>query len=354
MELPSSHEPHRYASQDPITPEPYQESFDGNTYYTAVAQDWQADAFPASPSATSTLSGSDGFSTPRYIEQQPLPAFCLAEQSLPVLAATKNATSHPDWNLPMVASNWQEEYRDAPTWTTSQTFVAQPWHVSDNFYPSSVLTAVVPSMPQVISGTAPGMAQSRFEDGGCNEDDDDDDNDDDFTADDVSDFEDCADEDGPETIASSMRSMGINSPGEPMMKVHKFPAYTNQNHIQPTYIRPHVCDLADKKNPEKMCGTRFVRPEHLRRHKNTVHVVNSKVIFKCKVPKCNRSFNRGDNLRDHYFTHVERGGRAGKNTKMALEEMKKILGPGSKNKELYIKLVKKYRKYLRTKRGTKS
>jgi hypothetical protein len=268
----------------------------------------------------------------------------------------------------MIGSNWQEEYRDAPTWATSQTFVPPSWHGNDNFFHPSVLTAVVPSMPQVISGTAPGMAQSSLQDarhiqiqsgvkdGGCNDDgdDDDDDDDDDLTVCDVSDLEDCVDEDGPETIASSMRSMGINSPGEPVMKVHKFPAYTNQNHIQPTYIRPHVCDLPDKKNPQKMCGTRFVRPEHLRRHKNTVHVVNPKVIFKCTVPRCNTSFNRGDNLRDHYFTHVERGGRAGKNSKMALEEMKKILGPGSKNKELYIKLVRKYRKHLRTKRGTKS
>ncbi|KAI4681222.1 uncharacterized protein J4E88_005729 [Alternaria novae-zelandiae] len=36
---------------------------------------------------------------------------------------------------------------------------------------------------------------------------------------------------------------------------------------------------------------------------------------------------KGDNLRDHYWTHVNRGGRAGKNNKMSIPELKAILGP---------------------------
>lgn len=78
----------------------------------------------------------------------------------------------------------------------------------------------------------------------------------------------------------------------------------------------------------RWCTKSFVRPEHLRRHHKTVH--GSERNYVCKVPGCKRHFSRGDNLRDHYWTHVHRGGRAGKNTKMTLAELKDILGPKEK------------------------
>ncbi|KAI0604604.1 hypothetical protein TUN205_11149 [Pyrenophora tritici-repentis] len=50
-------------------------------------------------------------------------------------------------------------------------------------------------------------------------------------------------------------------------------------------------------------------------------------------------FSRGDNLREHYWTHVERGGRGGKNRKMGFPELKAILGP--KEKQLAKRLKRK-------------
>ena len=163
--------------------------------------------------------------------------------------------------------------------------------------------------------------------------------DDDLITDDECDSGDYLDEDESHTTESSPKSTASK------IKVHKFAAHSH-NHsrgIQATCIRPHSCTLPDMTNPQKMCGKRFVRPEHLRRHKNTVHVPDNDKFPTCKVPHCRKRFSRGDNLREHYFTHVERGGRASKNIKMELQELKQILGPGAKSRELYVKIVKKYR-----------
>jgi len=74
----------------------------------------------------------------------------------------------------------------------------------------------------------------------------------------------------------------------------------------------------------RTCKQRFKRPEHSRRHVLTVH--STARPHACKVPHCGGAFSRRDNLRDHYFTHVEKGGREGKNHKISLEELKEILG----------------------------
>jgi hypothetical protein len=71
-----------------------------------------------------------------------------------------------------------------------------------------------------------------------------------------------------------------------------------------------------------------MRPEHLRRHIKTVHGEARDYI--CKLPQCRKAFSRGDNLREHYWTHIERGGRAGKNDKMTFAELKLVLGPKEK------------------------
>jgi hypothetical protein len=66
---------------------------------------------------------------------------------------------------------------------------------------------------------------------------------------------------------------------------------------------------------------------------------------------CPRLFSRGDNLRDHYWTHVNRGGRAGKNIKMSLTELKTILGPKEKLlvKRLKMKLHNNQAKQIKAK-----
>jgi hypothetical protein len=110
------------------------------------------------------------------------------------------------------------------------------------------------------------------------------------------------------------------------------------NSIMGPYSQPsarhYVCPMV-----EIGCPRRFARPEHLRRHVNTVH--GNKRDHRCKVPKCaTKAFSRSDNLRDHYWSHLERGGRVGKNEKMSLAELKQILGPKEK------KLIKKLKKRL--------
>jgi hypothetical protein len=103
--------------------------------------------------------------------------------------------------------------------------------------------------------------------------------------------------------------------------------------------RNYPCTRVDQVgNQERQCERSFARPEHLRRHVRTVH--GELRPYVCKVPRCSRAFSRGDYLRDHYWTHLERGGRAGKNNKMSLAELKAILGKGDK------RLVRRLKKRL--------
>jgi hypothetical protein len=90
--------------------------------------------------------------------------------------------------------------------------------------------------------------------------------------------------------------------------------------------RIHACPMSGEKDAHgRVCKQRFARPEHSRRHVQTVH--SSVRPYCCKVPQCAGAFSRKDNLRQHYWTHLERGGRIGKNNKMSLEELRVILGP---------------------------
>jgi hypothetical protein len=80
------------------------------------------------------------------------------------------------------------------------------------------------------------------------------------------------------------------------------------------------------------CSQRFMRPEHLRRHVKTVH--ESARDYRCMVPSCNKGFSRADNLKGHYLSHLERGGRPGTNEKMSLESLELILGRGRQGKKV--------------------
>ncbi|KAF1914712.1 hypothetical protein BDU57DRAFT_519864 [Ampelomyces quisqualis] len=103
--------------------------------------------------------------------------------------------------------------------------------------------------------------------------------------------------------------------------------------------RHYVCPRPAKTGIlDDRCKQSFARPEHLRRHMRTVH--SDLRPYACKVPRCDKAFSRGDNLRDHYWTHIQRGGRAGKNEKMSFDKLKDILGPREK------KLTRKLRQRL--------
>ena len=48
-------------------------------------------------------------------------------------------------------------------------------------------------------------------------------------------------------------------------------------------------------------------------------------------------------MRDHYWTHLDRGGRKGKNTKYSFVELKELLGP--KEKKLIRRLRQKQKQH---------
>jgi uncharacterized Zn-finger protein len=113
-----------------------------------------------------------------------------------------------------------------------------------------------------------------------------------------------------------------------------------------TEQRHYYCNLVNLTRTHR-CPKKFLRPEHLRRHIKTVH--SSDRPYVCKVSQCGKAFSRGDNLRDHYWTHLSRGGRAGKNQKMGFLELKAILGPKEKKlaRRLKIKLKKQREKQMK-------
>jgi hypothetical protein len=112
--------------------------------------------------------------------------------------------------------------------------------------------------------------------------------------------------------------------------------------------RHYHCGLIDA-NGRHPCIKKFSRPEHLRRHVKTVH--GREQPYACKVPDCDKAFSRGDNLRDHYWTHLSRGCRAGKNRKMDFLELKAILGPKQRRlaRRLRMKLNKQREKQMKSK-----
>ena len=112
--------------------------------------------------------------------------------------------------------------------------------------------------------------------------------------------------------------------------------------ISQTAHRIHVCQYPLSIGAGgRTCQLSFARPEHLRRHVQTVHGNNKQ--FLCKVANCKTAFTRRDNLRGHYWTHVERDGRSGTNEKMSLEKLGAILG--RKEKRLMRRLKKRLQRW---------
>jgi hypothetical protein len=85
------------------------------------------------------------------------------------------------------------------------------------------------------------------------------------------------------------------------------------------------------------CKKRFSRPEHLRRHMRTVHSDQKDKI--CKFPGYKKSFSRADNLQDHYWTHLDKGGRYGYNVQLSLEELERVLCP--KEQDVYDRIERR-------------
>jgi hypothetical protein len=358
MELHSSHLPFRPASNGPTTPDSRQHLFDESSYFSTVPL--EVLNFPVSRVAESSLDpwlinipdtaspdssrlsmspfqgiatpSSDGFYSPPYPEQLQLPAYQLPEQPQPVRSCS---TSHPNWASS--AENWERTYPHSDLWG-NQPFVAQPWvpntydgcvppNAHHNHAHSSIDALPLSAFSAHISRPLPEPVQTRGGTGSLSAEDN---NEDCLSSDEESDWDD--DESDYSQSASSQTK------SKPKTKA---PGVSQDRWIIPTGViqsetRGYACNIPG-------CTTAFVRPEHLRRHVRSKHTDFKD--YRCIVPGCGTSaFSRGDNLRDHYWTHIQRGGRAGKNKKYTLQELKAFLGP--KERKLIRKLKHKLQQHL--------
>lgn len=358
MDLPPYHLPFRSASNGPATPGSRQHSFDEDSYYSTTPQEilnfpvtsiaessldpWLLDMpgtmspvssrLSMSPSQGIATPPSDGFYSPPYPEQLSLPAYHPLEQPQPVRLCS---TSHPNWVNS--GENWDRTYAESELWGT-QPFVAQPWasnsydgyaspnmpishtHASNNSLPlyTFAMQSQFP-VPEVIQSTA-------VIDSPAGEDDDDDE--------DLSSEDSNWDEENSDYSKCQSSSPG-SRPKTKTTGVREGRWMIPTCSIQQSETRGYLCNSSG-------CSSAFVRPEHLRRHIKSKH--SGEKEYLCVIPGCSTSaFSRGDNLRDHYWTHLQRGGRSGKNRKYTLQELRAILGP--KEKPLIRRLREKLRQH---------
>ncbi|KAF3039393.1 hypothetical protein E8E12_008153 [Didymella heteroderae] len=357
IDLPSSHLPFRPASNGPTTSDSRQHSFDESSLFSNVPQEilnfpvsrvaessldpWLMDlpgtASPdssrlsMSPSQGIATPPSDGFYSPPYPEQLQLPAYQLLEQPQLVRSCS---TSHPNW----VSSgeNWERTYTESDLWS-AHSFVAQSWvphaydgYVPPNAHPNHASHNALPlfAFSTQIQVPLPESVQPRGATGSPTAEDS---NEDAISSDEESDWDDD-ESDYSQSGSTSTKSKPRTK--APCVRQDRWMIPTGVIHQPET--RGYACNVPG-------CTTAFVRPEHLRRHIRSKH--SNIKDYRCIVPGCTTSpFSRGDNLRDHYWTHLHRGGRAGKNRKYSLQELKEMLGP--KERKLIKKLRQKLQQHL--------
>jgi hypothetical protein len=304
-----SDKPLKYDPQATTTPKSYQESYDGNTYFNASLQDWQADGF-SSPISTSI--GLECISTPQYIQHTPIPTIYLPEQPTQHFFQVQNITYNLDWNDVVSPEQWKKERWNTLALSTTLMSTAKPQHASNNPYPPHILTPTVPSILQVKPSTtyrATGLdfegarrmqTKPKIEDGDHNKDEDEHEH---LISDGANHHMECTD--GGKTDKTTTMNQS-KRPGE---EVHESSTYNNDL----------FCSI---------CSQKIARPEHLKRHVKSVHPLDPSSGFKCKFPKCNKRLKRKDSVLPHYLTHVtsQHAKRRGKNNKVELVEFEKIVG----------------------------
>jgi hypothetical protein len=98
----------------------------------------------------------------------------------------------------------------------------------------------------------------------------------------------------------------------------------NNGNMASSRSKQYVCLFTIQNGTETpVCGQTFCRREHLKRHRNTVHCERKQWL--CRIPGCEKLFSRADNLRDHYWTHLDKGNGAGRNAKWSLKELRDML-----------------------------
>ncbi|CAO2652374.1 Nn.00g006570.m01.CDS01 [Neocucurbitaria sp. VM-36] len=381
MDLTPSHETYRHQSHNSVAPDAPQESSDevpvchssivldySSTPVTSGAEDtfdpWLLIEPPCgSPlSSSSSIGPSESVSTPSYTGQVSEPLYHLLEE--PVPHALNNLTGSFGWVENVESGcNWQRQYSDDNVWNVQTPL--PPWSGSD--YMSAPLPPLPPlppiePCPQLVSNnTTPSISQSmpnlyanhpvvdsapfnlahatsaqEINAREVNAQENSSDESDSGSGDSEYEGMDCSYDHATSSRSTSSYKHKSNRVVSPVLKLGKWTMDVD-TYTQPEQ-RHYICHFSRKPDPVgRICHQRFVRPEHLRRHIKTVH--GNERGYPCKVPQCNRAFSRGDNLRDHYWTHLSRGGRAGRNDKMSLEELKAILG--SKEKKLVRRLKQK-------------
>lgn len=362
MDLSVSHQPFRSASNGPTSPESRQHSFNESSYFGTIPQEllnipvsrvarssldpWlmgisgtaspESSRLSMSPSQGIATPPSDDSYSPPYPEQLQLPAYQLLEQPQPLRSYS---TSHPNWVNS--TENWQREYPGSDIWPT-QPFVAQPWipNSYEGYGSSDVATVAsshadfsneahlpytypthgqIPEMQALQAIADAANTGSAFTE---------DANEDESSSDEGSDWSEEASNYSQAEASSSRPKPKTRSP-HPHVDKWTVPV----NSIQQSNTRGCICSVPN-------CGAAFVRPEHLRRHVKSKHIKVREYV--CPIPGCGTMFSRSDNLQDHYWTHLHRGGRAGKNKKYTMSQLKEIFG--SKEK----KTIKKLRQKLNT------
>lgn len=343
-ELSLSYEPHRCESHGSATPESHHGSFDEHASFHGLPhgftdvpaprepensfEPWLMDLPPsASPisTASSTLSPSVGSISTSYADAS-FPLYHLIEQ--PLSLCSSSSTSHPTW-LNGAEASWQCHYAENDVWN-NHGLPSPAWSGDGYGLPLPSMNSCIPPVngnnlfvfsqhhmqgQHYLEGEAGPSTLSNPEDTDSSDGSDSESSD--------SENEENELNDGRRRDTGSSRQRGTRQKS-PLVKVTKWEVQVDAYAQHET--RNYICAFSKVPGEHgKRCNQKFVRPEHLRRHIKSVHG-NKKEYF-CKVPSCRKPFSRGDNLRDHYWTHLARGGRTGKNCKMPLLELKEILGP---------------------------
>lgn len=361
MDLPVSHDAYQFSHHGSVTPELRQGSFGENPAFHDLVHNY---------SGAQMTKSAEGIFDPWLLEQancgSSLSTSSSISRSERVLTpvdpghAVYNLLDQPDaipdnnlsgcWVEPH-QTNWQQHYPEGDVWS-AQTPIHSwcggggyislpPPTMEPTYQPVNQETTPSFSLPlqsNLTGAPAVDSAPFRLAEASTTIGRDDSSADTDSASDD-SDYEESNTNYSQAKSTSSKRRS--NQKYSPVLNLGKWSMVVDP--FAPPEQRNYVCNLEvnNRSGAAHFCQQRFVRPEHLRRHMKTVH--GNHRDYPCKVPRCPKVFSRGDNLRDHYWTHLSRGGRAGKNEKMSLEDLKAILGP--KERKLLKILKRKLQKH---------
>lgn len=115
----------------------------------------------------------------------------------------------------------------------------------------------------------------------------------------------------------------------------------------PEDSKPQICTVVVEDN---ICGAKFHRSEHLKRHKKMHDVERD---FHCPLADCKKAMSRSDNATDHFKTHLKGPGKGKRNKECTLEQLADAMlnnerwGESKKTNKMLGGLEKWYRNFHR-------